>query len=158
MEVFHLSIIKCVSVVTNHNFNALNISICKWGNTGAVNKISASSSPIKGNSIVLLDSSVCVAGNLWCPFFCSTGFSCSYLATVAPRCFHAQLFSYSDSAVLFRIKLSSPKCQLHLFVSKRIISFASLGKASAQIIFLVTHFVISSISQLNIFSADSSFI
>lgn len=65
------------------------------------------------------------------------------------------LLSYSDSTVLFRIKFSSPK--LHIFVFKHIISFGSLGKISAEIIFLVTHFVISSISQRNVFSADSSF-
>lgn len=130
----------------------------KWGNTGVVNNISASGSPIKGNSIISLNSSVPIAGNLWYPFFCITGSLCCYSATVTQSCFHVQLLSYSGSTMLFRIKFFSPKCQLHLFVFKHKISFGSLGKPSTQIIFLVTHFVISSISQLNVFSADSSFI
>lgn len=74
------------------------------------------------------------------------------------KSFRVQLFSYSDSTKPSRITFSSPKCQLHLFVFKLIVSSGSLGKSSARIVFIVTHSVTLSISQLNILGADSCFI
>lgn len=80
-----------------------------------------------------------------------------------------QLFSYSDLKMFssYCSVTVIPQCfsklnSLHHSVSfmyffRHIISFGSFAKISAQIIFLVTHFI-SSVSQLNVFSAESSFI
>lgn len=78
-------------------------------------------------------------------FFCVNGISCSFSATVTPRCRRYRCFS--ELSFLPQIVGFG-----------HIISFELLGKPSTQILFLLTHFVISCISLLNVFSADSLFI
>lgn len=64
-----------------------------------------------------------------------------------------QLFSNSYFSELGLFLLLFSCCVLLLCM----ISFGSLGRPSAQIVFLVTHFI-SRISLLSVFSADSLFI
>lgn len=84
---------------------------------------------------------------LCCCFFCINGISCGFSATVTPRCRCVITDAFQNLSFLPQI-----------VVFGHIISFELLCKPSTQILFLLTHFVISCISLLNVFSADSLFI